>query len=106
VVGKFKVNQLRKMVENSVGSLYANYSPNKIQKGQYLKFNFNIYNKVIEVFYPGIAIGTNTALKGSINSNNDEFKFNFTSPQVTAFENTFEKININIDNKTRSTTPL
>ncbi len=99
VVGKFKVNQLRKMVENSVGSLYANYSPNKIQKGQYLKFNFNIYNKVIEVFYPGIAIGTNTALKGSINSNNDEFKFNFTSPQVTAFENTFEKININIDNK-------
>jgi hypothetical protein len=99
VVGKFKVNQLRKMVENSVGSLYANYSPNKIQKGQFLKFNFNIYNKVIEVFYPGIAIGTNTSLKGSINSNNDEFKFNFTSPKVTAFENTFEKININIDNK-------
>lgn len=99
VVGKFKVNQLQKMVENSVGSLYANYSPNKIQKGQFLKFNFNIYNKVIEVFYPGIGIGADTSLRGSINSNNDEFKFNFTSPKVTAFENTFEKININIDNK-------
>ena len=99
IVGKFKVNQLQKMVENSVGSLYANYTPNKILKGQFLKFNFNIYNKVIEVFYPGIEIGTNTAFKGSINSDNDDFKFNFTSPKIKAFENTFDKININIDNK-------
>jgi len=99
IVGKFKVNQLRKMIENSVGSLYANYVPNNIQRGQFLRFNFNIYNKVIEVFYPGIEIGSNTAFKGNINSDNDEFRFNFTSPKITAFENTFDRINIDIDNK-------
>jgi len=99
IVGKFKVNQLRKMVENSLGSLYANYSPNKIPKGQFLKFDFKIYNKVIDVFYPGINIGTNTAFKGSINSDNDEFKFNFSSPKITAYENSIDNIKVNIDNK-------
>ncbi|HMK06672.1 MAG TPA: hypothetical protein VK476_04025, partial [Flavobacterium sp.] len=99
IVGKFQFNQLQKMVENSLGSLYANYSPNKIKKGQFLKFDFRIYNKVIEVFYPGIEIGTNTAFKGSINSDNDDFKFNFSSPKITAYDNTFDNIRINVDNK-------
>lgn len=99
VVGKFQVNLLRKMIENSLGSLYANYNPNIIKKGQFLKFDFTIYNKIIEVFYPGISIATNTNFKGNINSDNDEFKFNFASPKITAFENSFDNIRINIDNK-------
>ena len=40
IVGNFQIDQLRKMVENSLGSLYANYNANKIKKGQYLKFDF------------------------------------------------------------------
>jgi hypothetical protein len=99
VVGKFQVAQLRKMLENSLGSLYANYSPNKVKKGQFLKFDFAIYNKIIEIFYPGISIGTNTMFHGNINSDNNEFKFNFNSPKIAAFENYFDKIKIQIDNK-------
>jgi len=99
IVGKYQFSQLRKMAENSLGSLYANYNPNKIKKGQFLRFNFTVYNKVIEIFYPGINIGTNTTLRGSINSDNDDFKFNFSSPQISAFENTFDNIKIDIDNK-------
>ena len=33
VTGKFEFSQVPKMVQNSLGSLYANYSPNKIKKG-------------------------------------------------------------------------
>lgn len=99
VVGKFQFNQLLKMVENAAGSLYANYSPNKIIKGQYLKFNFNVYNKIIEIFYPEIQVAANTEIKGTINSDNDEFKLNFSSPFIRAFDNNFDKIKINIDNK-------
>lgn len=99
VVGKFQVNQLQKMLENSLGSLYANYKSNKIKQNQFLKFNFNIYNKVIEVFYPDINIGTNTAIKGIINSDLDEFKLNFNSPKIVVFENSFHNIAIKIDNK-------
>lgn len=99
IVGKFAFNQLHKMVENSVGSLYANYRPNKIAKGQFLKFNFSIYNKIIDIFYPGISVGSNTVVRGNINSDNGEFKFNFNSPSITAFDNYFDKIRIDIDNK-------
>lgn len=99
LVGKFKFNQLQKMAENAAGSLYANYSPNKIKKGQYLKFNFSIYNKIIEIFYPGIEVGANTIVSGNINSDLDEFKLKFDSPKISAFENYFDKVKIDIDNK-------
>ncbi|WP_310557591.1 translocation/assembly module TamB domain-containing protein [Flavobacterium sp.] len=99
VVGKFQFNQLQKLIENSLGSLYANYSPNKVNKGQFLKFDFNVYNKLIEVFYPEVSLGENTIMRGTINSDNDDFKFNFKSPRIKAYDNYFENINIEIDNK-------
>jgi hypothetical protein len=99
IIGKFAFAQLPKMVENSLGSLYANYSPNKVKKGQFLRFDFAIYNKIIEIFYPGISVGTNTVISGNINSDNNDFKMNFSSPQIAAFENYFDKVNIQVDNK-------
>lgn len=99
VVGKFKVGLLKKMLENSAGSLYANYSRNPIPKGQYLKFDFTLYNKIIAVFFPSIDIGNNTQMRGSIDSDTDDFKFNFTSPAITAYDNKFDNIKIDVDNK-------
>lgn len=99
VVGKFEFGQLRKMVENSLGSLYANYSPNKVKRGQFLRFDFTIYNKIIEIFYPGVSVGANTNINGSINADRDDFKLNFSSPQINAFENYFDKVSIQLDNK-------
>ena len=99
IVGKYQFDQLKKMVENSLGSLYANYSPNKVNKGQYLKFDFAVYNKIIEIFYPGISLAKNTFVNGVIDSNDNDFKLNFVSPQINAFENLIDKINIKIDNK-------
>ena len=99
IVGKFEINLLRKMLENSLGSLYANYTKNPIKKGQYLKFDFTIYNKIVEVFDPEIAIGKNTKLRGSIDSDTDDFKFNFSSPKISAYDNSFDNIKIDVDNK-------
>ncbi|RAR47388.1 translocation/assembly module TamB domain-containing protein [Flavobacterium lacus] len=99
LVGKFDFNQLPLMLENSLGSIYANYNPNKINKGQYLRFNFSIFNKIIEIFYPEITVSTNTFIKGSINSDANDFKLDFDSPEIIAFDNTFEKVDIQLDNK-------
>jgi hypothetical protein len=99
IVGKFQFNQLKNLVLNSLGSLYTNYKPEKVKKGQFLKFNFTIYNKIIEIFYPEISIGINTIVKGNINSDNQEFKLNFNSPKITASDNTFDNIRIKVDNK-------
>ena len=99
IIGKYEFSQLRNLVANSLGSLYANYKPNIVKKGQFLKFNFAIYSKIFEIFYPDIAIGTNTVVKGNINSDNQEYKLNFNSPQIKVSDITFDNIRIKVDNK-------
>ena len=99
VVGKYQTEQIKKIVENAVGSLYANYSPHKLYKNQFLDFDFIVYNTVLEVFYPEVSIGENTRLKGKINADEGLFQFDFNSPFVNAFENKFNGIKIDIDNK-------
>jgi hypothetical protein len=99
MIGKFKFKELRAILENAAGSLYANYQPNKVSKGQYVKFNFNIYNKIIDVFVPQIELGLNTTIRGAINSDKNEFKMVFNSPNIKAFDNFIDRIRVDIDNK-------
>ncbi len=99
VVGKFEFRNVRKMIENSLGSLYANYSPNKIPGGQFMRFNFAVYNKILEIFMPGISLGQNTTVSGNINSDADEFRLNFSSPEIQAYSNRFHRVNLRLDNK-------
>jgi hypothetical protein len=99
VVGRYKFSELKGLISNSLGSLYTNYKPIKVQKGQFLKFNFEVYNKIVEVFFPEIKLSENTIVKGNINSDNNEFKFNFNSPKISDSENTLDNIRVSIDNK-------
>ncbi|MEK8180692.1 translocation/assembly module TamB domain-containing protein [Flavobacterium buctense] len=99
VVGKYKFNEVQKMVENSLGSFYSNYKSNKVLPNQYLKFNFAINSKIIEIFNPDITLAPNTVLKGNIGSDTKNFHLDFNSPKITAYENTFDNILVQVDNK-------
>ena len=99
IVGRYQFKQLKNLVINSLGSLYTNYKPINLDKGQFLKFDFAIYSKIIEMFYPEISIASNTFIKGNINSDNQEFKLNFNSPKITASNVTLDNIRVSIDNK-------
>lgn len=99
VIGKYKFNQLQKMVENSLGTFYANYKPNKVLPNQYVKFDFDLNSKIIEIFNPDISLAKNTKLKGNISSDSKNFKLDFSSPKVVAYENTFDNILVQVDNK-------
>ncbi len=99
VVGKYKVKEVRKIVENALGSLYANYSPNKLAKDQFLEFDFTIYDKIVEVFIPEVSISENTRFKGKINADEGKFELDFSSPNIVAFENHIQNVKIDIDNK-------
>lgn len=99
VVGKYKFNQLQKIVENSLGSFYSNYKPNKVLPNQYLKFDFDLNSKIIEIFNPDISLAKNTKLKGNISSDSKNFKLDFTSPKVVAYDNTFDNILLQVDNR-------
>nr|WP_299484954.1 translocation/assembly module TamB domain-containing protein [uncultured Allomuricauda sp.] len=97
--GKFKVNELGRLVQNSVGSIYTNYKPFEISGGQRLDFNFKIYNKIVDVFFPEVIFGPNTFIRGNIVSDEGDFKLTFKSPSIAAYGNEFDNIELKIDNK-------
>lgn len=99
VEGIFKFNELVNLTRNSIGSIYANYEPFPVTSGQYLDFNFKIYNKIVEVFFPEVSLGTNTSIKGKINSDDDTFKLSLNSPKIDIYQNTIDNIKLQIDNK-------
>ncbi|MGW9685978.1 translocation/assembly module TamB domain-containing protein [Flagellimonas sp. 2504JD1-5] len=97
--GKFKINELGRLVQNSVGSIYTNYKPYEISEGQKLSFNFKIYNKIVDVFFPEVIFGPNTFIRGDIVSDEGDFKLTFKSPGIKAYGNAFDNIELKIDNK-------
>jgi len=102
VMGRFSYKELPQIFENALGSLYTNYSPHKIKEKQFLRFNFSVYNKIIEVFYPDISFGNNTFIRGNINPDEERFKLNFATPILEIGENKVYNIDFQID----TTNPL
>ena len=96
--GKFAVNDVVKLVENSVGNIYTNYKPHEISEGQFLDFNFSIYNKIAEVFYPKLNFGPNTFIKGHVENDAKKFNLTFKSPEISIDGNFAKNIELNIDN--------
>ena len=99
VRGNFKVNELGKLVQNSLGSIYTNYRPFEISKGQNMSFNFKIYNKIVDVFFPEVKFDPNTFIKGRIKSDEGDFKLTFKSPYIEAYGSKADQIDVTIDNK-------
>ena len=97
--GRFKTGELGRLVQNSIGSIYTNYTPYPITPNQELAFNFKIYNKIVEVFFPEVRFGPNTFIRGDIVADEGDFKLTFRSPNIAAFRNELENIEVRIDNK-------
>ncbi len=97
--GYFKVDELGKLFQNSLGSIYTNYKPFEISNGQHLSFNFRIYNKIVNIFLPEVNFGPDTFIRGDIVADEGDFKFTFKSPDIEAFKNQLNNIELKIDNK-------
>ncbi|MCF8274838.1 MAG: translocation/assembly module TamB [Flavobacteriaceae bacterium] len=96
--GEFVFNDISKLFENAIGSIYTNYIPNKVKKNQSIKFNFKIYNKIIEVFYPEIKLGKNTFIRGQVESNEKGFQLTFKSPEIKYLDYFANNIELQVDN--------
>jgi hypothetical protein len=97
--GRFQVGELGRLFKNSVGSIFTNYQPEEITPGQKLSFNFRIYNKIVEVFFPEVSFGPNTFIRGEIVADQEDFKLSFKSPGIAAYGNELDTIDIRVDNK-------
>ena len=97
--GNFKVRELGRLVQNSFGSIYTNYNAFEISDGQTLAFNFKIYNKIVDIFFPEVKFDPNTFIRGNIIADSGDFKLTFKSPSIVAYGNEADNIDIKIDNK-------
>ena len=99
VQGKFEIDQIQKMLQNSLGSLYTNYKPNVLKKGQYMKFDFSEFNEIVEILNPKISFNKDAVLNGTIKGDDNDFKLNFTSKTIDAFDVHLDNVQLEIDNK-------
>ncbi|GAA0870987.1 translocation/assembly module TamB domain-containing protein [Gangjinia marincola] len=98
LTGVYQIRELPALFENAVGSLYTNYRPNTTTENQYLQFDFDIYSKIVEAFLPNVEIAANTFIRGSVESDVSEFNLSFKSPSLTIEDNTFDGVNVQVDN--------
>ncbi|MFH4965221.1 translocation/assembly module TamB domain-containing protein [Gaetbulibacter sp. M235] len=96
--GQFVFNDIAKLFQNAIGSIYTNYIPFKVKQNQSINFNFKIYNKIIEVFYPEIKLGKNTFIKGQVESNEKGFQLTFKSPEIKYLDYFANNIELQVDN--------
>ena len=64
-----------------------------------MAFNFKIYNKIVDVFFPEVKFDPNTFIRGNIVADDGDFKLNFKSPSIVAYGNEADSIDVRIDNK-------
>ncbi|RED49578.1 uncharacterized protein DUF490 [Seonamhaeicola aphaedonensis] len=96
--GRFVFRDLKKLFENSIGHIYTNYIPHKINATQSIDFNFKIYNKIAEVIFPEIELGKNTYIRGRVESDETKFKLTFKSPQIKVHNYFANDIELQVDN--------
>ncbi len=97
--GEFLFKDVANLFENSIMSIYTSQSPNTIETDQFINFNFKIYNKIVEVFYPDIKLGKNTFVRGRVETDEKEFKLTFKSPKIEWLDYFANKIEVEVDNK-------
>lgn len=97
--GKFTFDEVIPVAQNALGSIYTNYRPHKVNPGQFLDFNFTIYDKIVDVFYPDIDIDSRTKIKGAIRSNKNQLKLTISSPSITVFGNEIKDLLLRTDNQ-------
>ena len=96
--GKFAINQLHNLLRNALGDIYTKYKPYKVNDGQYFNFNFKIYNKIVEIFSPELKLGSNTYMRGRVESNPKNFNLTFRSPNIRLEDFFASKIEVQLIN--------
>ncbi|NND62399.1 MAG: translocation/assembly module TamB, partial [Flavobacteriaceae bacterium] len=98
ISGKFLIEDIPNLFHNSIGSIYTNYIPNEVTENQYIDYEFEIYNKIVDLFVPDLRLGENTRVKGSVYSDESKFKLDFKSPELLLLDNYLGKVNVQLDN--------
>ncbi len=97
--GKFIIEEIPELFKNSIGNVYTNYKSESITQDQYLKYEFKIYDKIVDLVFPFLDFGENTILKGEVASNEAEFRMNFRTPEVQVYDMKLDDVNVQVNNQ-------
>lgn len=98
ISGEFILKDIPNLFQNGVASIYANYIPREVTTNQYINYDFEVYNKIVDVFIPQVKFGDNTRIRGAVYSDESKFVLDFNSPEILLFNNYIGKLRINMDN--------
>ncbi len=98
ISGEFLLEDIPNLFQNSIASIYTNYIPAEVTTNQYLKYEFEVFNKIVDVFVPELQLGDNTKIKGSVASDESKFQLDFRSPELIAFDYYLGNVNLQVDN--------
>ncbi len=99
IEGDFKFEELIPIAQNALGSIYSNYTPNKVEPHQFIKFDFSVYNQIVDVFFPDISIAPNTKINGNIAADDNQLKLKLSSPRIVAYDNIIDSLVLDTNNK-------
>lgn len=97
--GRYKLVEFGKLLQNAMGSIYTNYKPFEVTKGQELTFEFDIYNTLVEIFFPEVQFGSNTFIRGALQADAGIFKLDFKSPKFSLYNNLLDSVVLKVDTK-------
>ncbi|MGB0838107.1 MAG: translocation/assembly module TamB domain-containing protein [Flavobacteriaceae bacterium] len=97
--GNFIFSQIPKVLRNVVGSQFSNYEAWETSPGQFLEFDFEIYNKIVELFFPEFKLSKGTLISGKLNSERELLQLNYQAPELLIGENYFKDIKLSIDSE-------
>lgn len=98
ISGEFLIEDIPNLFQNGVASIYANYIPREVTTNQYIDYEFEVYNKIVDVFIPQLKLGDNTQVSGSVYSDQSKFELDFRSPEILLFNNYIGELNVQMDN--------
>ncbi len=98
ISGEFLIEDIPNLFQNGVASIYANYIPREVTTNQYINYEFEIFNKIVDVFIPELKLGDHTRVRGAVFSDQSKFELDFRSPEILLFNNYIGNLNIQMDN--------
>lgn len=98
ITGKFLIEDLPNLFQNGIASIYANYKPKEVTTNQYVIYDFEIHNKIVDVFVPQVKFGDNTRVRGKVQSDISKFELDFRTPEMLLFNNYIGKLELQMDN--------
>ena len=100
--GEFNISQLSSLFQSTFHKIYP-FLPNiQAPKNHNIKFNLNIYKKLLNILYPNFSTINNVVLNGNINSNDSIAKFVIDAPLIKYKQIQLENLHFEFDTKNPS----